>query len=175
MVENSYLLKILKILIFFKTTKNMRHLTAAFGTKWFSVICLVRRWIYFVLYRNYISETGFIFSWFASVTLWKIINLRNFLVSTPNVHLVGLSIILLTLRVAKVFVRSNTCCSTMVLFTSISSTYTSIVCPISYSKTFSTSLLYVVPTFLNLNGITLLQYMPCPVMKKSIFLVIMVH
>ena len=115
----------------FDTLKNGKHLSVAFETNLLrSATHLVRLSTSLIFFGNSMFRISWILSRFASIPLYETIKPRNFLDATPKAHLLGSSFILYRLSILKVSWRSSMCYVSLVLLTSMSSTYTSTFCPI---------------------------------------------
>ena len=140
---------------FFNILKNMRHLSVEREMNRFNATILpVNYWSCFVLWGACIFRIALIFSGLASVPLWETINQRNFLEDSSKVYLEGLSSIPYRLNVSKASIISSMWSFAHLLYTSISSTDTSIFRPICSQNILLTSLWYVAPTFFKPKGIT---------------------
>ena len=109
----------------------------------------------FTVFREDISRIALTFLGFASIPLWDTMNPRNFPKETPKAHMDGFNFMLYYLSVLKVSLRLSRWSSSSLLFTSISSTYTSTFLPICLLNIWFTNLWYVAPAFFRPKGITL--------------------
>ena len=84
----------------------------------------------FTVFGDLTSIIAFTLSEFASIPHWDTMNPKNFLEAIAKTHLAGFNFILYLRSVLKVSLRSSKWLALSLLFTNISSTYTSTFLPI---------------------------------------------
>ena len=115
----------------FNVLKKGGHLSVALETNLLrAAILLVSFWTFLTVLGYVMLNMACTFFGFASIPLWDIMNLKNFLEDTSKAHLLGFNFIWYCQRVANVSFRSSKWTSSSLLLTSMSSIYTSIFLPI---------------------------------------------
>ena len=152
---------------YLSTLKNGRHLFVALEIKRLrDATLLFRLCTSLMFFGGAISIIACTLLGLASTLHCDTVKPKNFLDATPKTHLLGLSIISQRQRVSNVSRRSSKWLTSRALFTSMSSTYTSMFHPIYWANILFTSLWYVALVFFNPNGMTLQQKSPCLVINK---------
>ena len=124
-----------KSFICLKVLKNGRHLSADLEINRLSAAILpFNCYTSFFMFRCFMSMIAFIFSGLASIPRCETRNPRNFSEVTPNVYLVGFNLIWCRRSMLKASSRSQIWFEVWVLFTNMSSTYTTMFCPICALK-----------------------------------------
>ena len=103
-----------------------RHLFVAREINLFKIANFpVKLCTFFIVFEDFISIIAFILFGFPSMPHWDTMKPKNFLDKTVKTHFIGFSFVLYLRSVLKVFLRLSRWYVSSLLFTNISSTYTS--------------------------------------------------
>ena len=115
----------------------------------------ISRCIYFLVDETGVSSTTFTWSGFISIPHSVTKKPRNLSTLMPNRHLRGLSFILYFRIRANASFKWCMCSLRVLLMTTMSSMYASIIRPIKGLNIFAINLWYIAPTFFSPKGMTL--------------------